>query len=80
MSINLTPDLERAITNEARRLGTTPEVLIEQTLRQRVGESGQSREPVVEGREQRLQRLLSVVRHHGVSHTNESLSSEGLYD
>ena len=80
MSINLAPDLERAVTDEARRLGTTPEGFVEQTLRQRIAETRQPKATAVEDREERLQRLLSIVRTYGISHTNESLSSEGLYD
>lgn len=35
MNISLTPDIEQALTEEARKLGTTPEQLVLDSLRQR---------------------------------------------
>lgn len=80
MSINLTPDLEQAVSQEALRLGITPEGFVEQTLRQHLAERQQSNDAGDANPERRLQRLLSIVRPYGVAHTHDSLSSEGLYD
>jgi len=80
MTINLTPDLETAVALEARRLGTTPEVYVEHTLRMRLREQQPPGVEAAHSREQRLQRLLSIARPYGVAHSNEALSSEGLYD
>ncbi len=77
MTINLPPDLDWALSHEARRLGTTPEELATQTLRQRlltVAPEAQSNGA------DKLKRLLAMARPCGVSMSSEALSSEGLYD
>jgi len=80
MTIQVPADLQMAIHDEARRLGTTPEVYVEQTLRMRLGEQQPPGTEAARSRDQRLQRLLSIARPYGVAHSNEALSSEALYD
>lgn len=45
MTLHLTPDLERALLEAARRQGTTPELLALEYLRERLLETGDAGDP-----------------------------------
>ncbi|MCI0357219.1 MAG: hypothetical protein L0211_01880 [Planctomycetaceae bacterium] len=78
MTINLSSDLSAAIADEAERLGTTPEAVVEQLLRAKlVPPSGSSR---ISPRDDWERRLLAIPRDCGVSLSDEALSREELYD
>lgn len=66
MVISLTPDIERALTNEARERGTTPESLALDSLRERFIASASSEGPA-EG-----ETMADFLRDHiGVLHSSE---------
>jgi hypothetical protein len=75
MVITLEPDLEAALSEQARKRGVAPEALALQALRERfLG-------PVVAPpRDEWERRLRSAATDCGVSLSNEAVSSEGLYD
>jgi hypothetical protein len=72
MTVQLPPEVEKAITEQAQRLGTTPEALVVDALRRKF-------EPLVP-RDEWEARILSIGVDCGVSPPDEALSSEGLYD
>jgi hypothetical protein len=78
MTINIPSELETALNMEASRLGTRPEKIVEQALRDRLStlQPASSSKAV----DARLRRLLSVARQCGTSISNEDLSREKLYD
>lgn len=83
MTIYLPLDLEAAIRVEATRLGTTPQSLVEETLRKSVARSADATaeiKPSLEPIDDWERRLLAIARPCGVSLSNEALSSEALYD
>ena len=75
MVITVGPDLEGALTEQARRQGIGPEVLALNVLREhfRVAASLQPRDEWERG-------LLKAARDWYVSLLDSALSSEGLYD
>jgi hypothetical protein len=72
MTVQLPPEVEKAIIEQAQRQGTTPEALVVDTLRRKF-------EPIVP-RDEWEARILSIGTDCGVSLSNEALSSEELYD
>jgi predicted transcriptional regulator len=80
MTINLPADIEAAVTRAARRLGTTPESVIEQTLRQNLPREVVAQPKLDEARDEWEKSLRAIAIPCGVSLSNEALSSEGLYD
>ena len=79
MTITLTPDLEKALTEQARQQGTTPEAFALAVLRDKLRTSS-AVTPDVPPQDEWERRLLSLAVNCGVSLSNEALSSEGLYD
>lgn len=76
MVINLTPQLEAAIREQAQRLEVTPEVLVLHTLRRQFLPNALPFEPQDEWERQ----LFGAAIDCGVSLPNSAVSSEGLYD
>jgi hypothetical protein len=76
MVVILGPELEAAVTEQARRLGLAPEVLALNTLRARFL-GGTSLTPSQDEWERRLRGLA---KNCGVSLANSAVSSEGLYE
>ena len=76
MDITLSPELEAALSEAARRQGVSPEVLALNVLRERF----LPRAPVIEPRDEWERGLLAAARDCGVSLSDEAVSSEGLYD
>ena len=72
MTVELPPEVEQAIAEQAKRQGTTPEALVVDTLRRKF-------EPIV-ARDEWEARILSIGTDCGVSLSDEAVSSEGLYD
>jgi hypothetical protein len=76
MVIMLGPDLEKALTEAARRQGVAPELLAVRALQDRfLGPA-----PLDEPRDEWEQRLRRVATDCGVSLSDFALSSEGLYE
>lgn len=75
MVITLSPDLEAALVEAARREGTDPEALALEALRQRF-----QRHARPEPRDEWERRLLAIATDCGVSLSNEAVSSEGIYE
>lgn len=80
MTINLSADLEAAVADEAQRLGTTPDRIVELALRERLRPQVVQPSPRAPNPDERLQRILAATKECGISLSNEALSSEGLYD
>ena len=80
MTIQLTPDLEAAVTDEAQRLGTTPEMVVQRAVQDHLRARVTPPKPDASAAQEKLKRVLAVARDCGVSHSDEALSSEGLYD
>ncbi len=76
MVINLTPQLEAALSEQARRRGVTPEMLVLEALQDRFLPSPLPIEP----RDDWERKLLGAAIDCGVSLSDSALSSEGLYD
>jgi hypothetical protein len=75
MVITLTPELEAALIEQARRQGIAPEELAINALRERFLAAA-----ALEPRDEWERGLLAAARGCGVSLPNSALSSEGLYD
>lgn len=75
MVIRLTSELQAALDEEARRLGTTPDALAIQALRERFLGSAPL-QPLDEWE----RGLLAAAKDYGVSLPDAALSSEGLYE
>ena len=75
MGITLTPDLEKAIAEQARQQGTTVESLALQALREQFLTL-----PAVQPRDEWENRLLGAASNCGISLSHSALSSEGLYE
>jgi hypothetical protein len=73
--ITLSPDLEAALNDLARKQGVAPELLALQVLRERFLAPA-----LVPPRDDWERRLRSAATDCGVSLSNEAVSSEGLYD
>jgi len=76
MVVKLTPDLEAALSRQARQRGIDPETLAIETLRQRFLPNV----PAVEAQDEWERRLFSAAIDCGVSVPDSALSSEGLYE
>lgn len=76
MVITLSPDLEAALTDLARKQGVAPEDLALNALRERF--VGPARR--VEPRDEWERRLLEAATDCGVALSHEAASSEGLYE
>jgi len=76
MVIHLTPPLEAALSEEARRRGVTPEVVALDALRQRF----LSTVPAVEPRDDWERKLFGAAIDCGISVPDSALSSDGLYE
>jgi hypothetical protein len=75
MVITLDPELEAALTEQARRNGVAPEVLALKALRERFLTAA-----VLQPRDEWERGLLAAARDCGVSLPDWALSSEALYD
>jgi hypothetical protein len=80
MSINLPADLQTIIRDEALRLNTTPDQVVEQLVRRHLSMTTQLAPPLLEPRDDWERRLRAIAIDCGVSLSDEALSSEGLYD
>ena len=76
MVINLTPQLEAALSERAQRSGIAPEVLAAEALRDRF----LPKVPRVEPRDDWERRLFEAAIDCGVSVPDSALSSDGLYE
>jgi hypothetical protein len=74
MVLNLPPQLEAAMNEQARRRGVAPETL--DALRERFLPA----RPVIEPQDEWERRLFGAAVDCGVSVPDSALSSEGLYD
>jgi hypothetical protein len=76
MTITLSPELEAALNEAAKRRGVAPEALALDTLRERFLGMAE----VLQPRDEWERGLLAAARDCGVSLSNWALSSEALYD
>lgn len=76
MDIPLTPELESALNDQARRQGVKPEELAARALNERFLRSS----PSVQPQDEWERRLLGLAKDCGVSLSDESLSRQALYD
>jgi hypothetical protein len=76
MVINLPPQLEAALSEQARRRGVAPEILALDALRERF----LPKVPPVEPRDDWERRLFGAALDCGVSVPDSALSSDGLYE
>jgi hypothetical protein len=76
MVIQLEPELERALNEQAMRKGVTPEALALDALRERFTTAP----PPLAPQDEWERRLLEAASDCGVSLPHEALSSDGLYD
>ncbi len=80
MTITLTPDLEKVVRDRAHDQGTTPEAVVLNAIREKLGLAPPDLMAILVPRDEWERRLLSVGTPCGVSISDEALSSEGLYD
>jgi hypothetical protein len=76
MVINLTPELEAVLNQQARRRGIAPEVVALDALR----EHFLPKRPKVEPQDDWERKLFEAAIDCGVSVPDSALSSDGLYD
>ena len=76
MVITLTPQLEAALSEQARRRGVAPETLALDALRERFLPAAADLEP----RDEWERRLFGAAIDCGVSVPDSALSSDGLYE
>jgi hypothetical protein len=76
MVITISPELEAALNEEAKRRGVSPEVLALNALRERFLDTAALLQP----RDEWERGLLSLAKDCGVSLPDWAVSSEGLYD
>jgi hypothetical protein len=76
MVVRLGPELESAVTEEARRRGVAPEVLAVDALRERFLSATATSQPHDEWE----RRLLGLARDCGVSLPNAAIRREALYE
>jgi hypothetical protein len=76
MVITLSPEIEAALIESAKRHGVSPEALALSALRERFA----SRPALLEPQDAWERRLFGAARNYGVGLSNEAVSSEGLYD
>ena len=80
MTITLTPDLEKVVLQKARDRHTTPETVVLDAIREKLGVETSPLARPLEPRDDWETRLLRVGTPCGVSVSDEVLSSEGLYE
>ncbi len=80
MNVTLTPDLEQAVVRRARQHGTTPEAVVLDAIREKLGREPPEVTSILEPGDEWEERLLRVGTPCGVSVSDEALSSERLYD
>jgi len=80
MTITLTPDLEKVVLRKAHEQGTTPEAVVLNVLRDKLGLGPSELARTLEPRDEWERRLLGVGTPCGVSISDQALSSEGLYE
>jgi hypothetical protein len=80
MTITLTPDLEKVVLQKAHEQGSTPETVVLNAIREKLGPKSLDLAGILEPRDEWERRLLSVGTPCGVSVSDEALSSEGLYE
>jgi hypothetical protein len=80
VTITLAPDIEEAVLEEARREGTTPESIVLDAVREKLGSRSAATTLAFEPQDDWERRLLAVGTDCGVSLPDEALSREGLYD
>ena len=76
MTVTLSPDLEAALNERARRMGVSPEALAVNILREKLTPSARPDQ----ARDEWERLVLGLATDCGVSLSNEALSSEGLYE
>ena len=76
MLINLPPQLDAALSEQARRRGIAPETLALDALRERF----LPKLPAVEPQDEWERRLFGAALDCGVSVPDSALSSDGLYE
>jgi hypothetical protein len=76
MVISLTPQLEAALSEQARQRGVTPEILALNALRDRF----LPKAPTIEPQDEWERTLFAAAIDCGVSVPDSALSSEGLYE
>lgn len=76
MVITLSPELEAALNDAARRKGVAAEILALDVLREQFLTPG----PAITPRDEWERRLLSIATDCGVSLPHSAFSSEGLYE
>jgi hypothetical protein len=76
MIVTLGPDLEAALTEQARGQGIAPELLALKVLRERF----LGAVPPIQPRDEWERRLLGLAKDCGVSLSDQALSREELYD
>jgi hypothetical protein len=76
MVVNLTPQLEAALTEQARQRGVAPEILALEALRDRYLPNV----PPITPRDDWERELFGAALDCGVSVPDSALSSEGLYE
>ena len=76
MEINLPPQLEAVLSEQAQRRGVAPEVVAVDALR----EWFLPRVPLVEPQDEWERRLFGAATDCGVTVSHEALSSDGLYE
>jgi hypothetical protein len=76
MTITLSPDLEAALNEAARRQGMAPDVLALSVLRERFLAPA----PAIQPRDEWERRLLGLGKDCGVSLSEEALGREALYE
>ena len=80
MTITLTPDLEKVVLQKAHDEGTTPEAVVFDAIREKLGRRSSAFARILELRDEWERRLLNLATPCGVPVNDEALSSEGLYD
>jgi hypothetical protein len=78
MVVKITPELEAALTEQARRRGIDPEALAIETLRNRFLSTASA--PAVEPRDEWERKLFGAALDCGVSVPDSALSSDALYE
>lgn len=76
MEINLTPQLEAAISEQARRRGVTPEIVVLDALRHQF----LPKAPVFEPQDEWERKLFGAAIDCGVAVPDWALSRDGLYE
>jgi hypothetical protein len=76
MEIHLTPQLEAAISEQARRRGVTPEVVALDALQRQFLRNV----PVIEPRDEWERKLFGAAIDCGVAVSDWALSRDGLYE